>query len=234
MPSNPTTWAASSRLGYRRMLSSTKPSAGSPRLRTASDRVGRQAPLDEDEATARVEPLGDLLRRVSEDGRQAPREGILVVDPRGERVERLRPRRHGERLTVPVEDRAALGLEGMVLACWLSASRAYSSCLTICTNASRATRPAKAQAMKAATTSVRVLTTTRRGSAPFRFLPDCRLRRRSRRSNEAHQAERRVRHRATLVLPAGSRGASGSAAAVSGAREVRPVPTGTNSRASRT
>ena len=70
------------------------------------DRVGRQAALDEDEALGRVEALGDLPRRVAEDGREAPRERLAVLDPRGQRVERLRPGRHGEGLTVPVEDRA--------------------------------------------------------------------------------------------------------------------------------
>src|SRR5262245_15082702 len=59
-----------------------------------------------------------------------------------------------------------LGLSGMVLACWLSASRAYSSCLTIWTNPRRARRPAKAQAMKAATTRVRVRTTLGGGLCP--------------------------------------------------------------------
>src|SRR6188474_538119 len=54
----------------------------------------------------------------------------------------------------------------MVLACWLSASRAYSSCLTIWTNARRATRPAKAQAMNTATTSVRDRTTLGGGDCP--------------------------------------------------------------------
>ena len=112
-PSKPTSWAASSRFGYRRRLSSTKPSAGSLELAHRRAMSGGQAPLARRRSASAESSRWAISRAESPRiGRQARASASRVLDLRGECVEGLGARgRHGEGLTVPVEDRAALGLE---------------------------------------------------------------------------------------------------------------------------